>query len=263
MGKFLSICICFQICILSTIHAKIFEVTHIKEVERFITQDSLVIFDIDDTLMVPKHMLGSDTWFQNQFSQNLLIYPSVQEALENTLSLWESIRHVSDMELVEKNTSFFIRNLQKKRYTIMGLTTQGIALATRTIQQLENFGIDLNHTSPFKKDYYIFNADHGVLYRKGILFTSGQKKGFSFMRFCKGIDYCPSRIIFLNDKLSHIKDLQFEVEKYNIEFVGLRYTYSDSRKKNFDPEIAKVQLKHSSFLRILPDDEAKEMLQKN
>lgn len=66
-----------------------------------------------------------------------------------------------------------IDSLQENQVVMMGLTTQGLALATRTAVQLKSRSIDLTKTAPTHDDHFFINGPTGVLFRKGILFTSG------------------------------------------------------------------------------------------
>ncbi len=141
----------------------------------------------------------------------------------------------------------------------MGLTTQGLALATRTVKQLRTLGFDLSKTAPRQSDCYFENG-HGVLYRQGILFTSGTDKGKALIRFLELSGARPERVVFLNDKQTHLVEVERALEKAGIEFVGLRYSYSDDRVNRFSPLIADIQFRYSSFDRILSDGEAEAIL---
>lgn len=141
----------------------------------------------------------------------------------------------------------------------MGLTTQGLALATRTSIQLKEQKIDLKTASPFAEDVYFLNDHHGVLYRNGILFTSGSHKGKALFTFCEKIGLSPQKIVFINDKTTHLSEIEIEAEKRGVEFIGLRYSYSDAKKAKFSPELAHIQFTHSSFDKILSDEEAAQL----
>ena len=67
----------------------------------------------------------------------------------------------------------------------------------------------------------------------------------------------------MNDKASHLMDIEQEAEKNHVELIGLRYGYSDFRKKSFDSRIANTQLNRLGFTQILSDEEAKVLLKKN
>ena len=234
----------------------IVETSFFREIYQHIDKETLIVLDIDDTLLIPKQMLGSDEWFCHRIklyqSQGL----DKAQALETALAEWEGIRHVSQMQLVEPLTHLIIEDLQKQGYPIIGLTTQGLGLATRTYLQLKENEIDLTKTAPFKKDCFFQLQEHGILFRHGILFTSGQSKAECFERLCAHLNVHPQKIIFVNDKQTHLADLEAYATAKEIPFIGLRYGYSDFRKKAFNAKIADYQFSHSSFSRILSDEEA-------
>lgn len=238
-----------------SLHSIIFELPHFREMTHHLKEEDLVILDIDDTLLIPTQMLGCDEWFQYRYKEHLKEM-SQREALEKALAEWEAIRHLTKMEIVEPGTDALIQELQNAGHCIMGLTTQGLALATRTSKQLTSHQIDLQLTAPSQEDHYFTIGGHGVLYRHGILFTSGTSKGESLFALCNKIGYSPKRIVFVNDKLAHLKDIEEVAEEKGVEFMGLRYGFSDARKRAFSPAIANYQFTHSTFEHILSDDEA-------
>ena len=241
----------------ASLQAKIFEIQNFKQVVSYLNKETLLILDIDDTLMIPEQMLGCDEWFMHRLKkwEKEIAF---SEALEKTLAEWEAIRHLTRMEIVEPGTDHIVQDLQSQGYCVMGLTTQGIALATRTSQQLKINHFDLSMTAPSKEDCFFTLKNHGVLYRNGILFTSGRPKGEALFQCCEKIGYKPKRIVFVNDKEAHIADLEETATAKGVECIGLRYAYSDAKKAAFSPEVAEFQFTHSSFDRILSDKEAKE-----
>ncbi len=250
---------CLCTC-LACIEAKIIEADHFKDLLAYADADTLLILDIDDTILVPEQMLGCDEWFQHRMKSHQKSGMDTKNALEKALAEWEAIRHITKMEIVEAGTEKIIQDLQAKRAAIIGLTTQEVALATRTAQHLAEKQINLALTAPYKNDHYFQLAGKSVLFRNGILFTSGRHKGEALFELCKAAGFHPKRIVFINDKATHLAEVEGAAQKKNIEFIGLRYNYSDARKKAFRPEIADIQLSHSSFTRLLSDKEALEKL---
>jgi hypothetical protein len=259
MNKLLILCI--AILSYCGLEAKIVETAHFGEIKKHINKDTLVILDIDDTLLIPTQMLGCDEWFVGRLQEREKQGVQKAQGLEETLAEWEAIRHLSKMEIVEAGTEEVVRCMQNEGYTVMGLTTQGLALATRTCLQLKANHIDLLTTAPHKKDECVSVGGHTVLYRNGILFTSGTSKGEALFLLCDKIGYKPKRIVFINDKATHLKDIETVAEKKGVEFIGLRYAYSDARKRAYDPQIANYQFNHSSFAHILTDEEAREQME--
>ncbi len=242
----------------NTLSAVILEADHFSELLNHLKPNTLVVLDIDDTILVPAQTLGSDVWFVHQLKKYLTTN-SPDDALDKALAEWEAIRHLTQMKVVEEGTPDIIKELQNKNITVMGLTTQGLALATRTVNQLRDVGVDLSLTAPSKEDHYFINK-HGVLYRQGILFTSGTPKGTALTTLLNTIQFHPDHIVFINDKLTHLRDLESGFLGDNIAFTGLRYSYSDARVDSFDPRIANIQWERSTFGRILSDEEAKAIL---
>ena len=242
--------------LVSSVQGKILETARFHEIAHHITRETLILMDIDDTLIVPAQMVGLDEWLNLRWKKHEADGMSKSVALEKALAEWESIRHVTKMKTVEKETPTFIKDLQKKGHKIMGLTTQGLSLATRTVQQLQENQIDLSATAPTKEDYYVNLSGHSVLFRKGILFTSGKSKGEAFFIFCDSIGLKPKRIVFIDDKASHLASVETEAQKRGIEYIGLRYAYADIHKAAFRPEIADYQFLHSNFAKLLSDEEA-------
>lgn len=240
--------------IVSQLYGTIVEVAHFSEIRSHVDKNTLVLLDIDDTLLIPTQMLGCDEWFQYRYNEHKAL--GVSLALEKTLAEWEAIRHLTKMEIVEMGTDEIVRELQQE-FSVMGLTTQGLALATRTSQQLKENSLDLSLSAPSGEDHCVSIGGHAVLYRKGILFTSGQAKGESLFKLCEKIGIEPARIVFINDKKEHLQDIETAAQRRGVEFIGLRYGFSDERKKAFDPKIATYQFTHSSFDHLLTDEEAR------
>lgn len=242
------------------IHCEIFEIQHFQEIYSFLTPDTLIILDIDDTLLNTKQMLGSDEWFKLRICQHQKNGLTSHESFEKTISEWEAIRHLTQMELVEPGIDKIIQDLQNEGFLVMCLTTQGLALATCTWRQLLEAQIDLTHTPPCRDDCYFKVDGHGNLYRAGILFTSGCHKGHSLFGLLDIIGYTPQRILFVNDKKSHLIPVEEIARDRGIDFIGLRYGFSDARKAAFCEEIANYQFMYSTFSRLITDEEAKYQL---
>lgn len=255
MKRIITIFLTTALTCLSSIDAEIIEIQNFRQLASHVTPNTLVLVDIDDTLLIPSQMLGCDEWFLYRWNKYQSEGLSVSESLEKSLAVWEGVRHLTKMDLVEEGNEAVLKELQDQGHCIMGLTSQGLALATRTSLQLKEHNIDFSNSCPFSQDYYMQLSGHGILYRNGILFTSGRSKGESLFKLCEGFGYMPQRIVFINDKATHLADIEGTAKQKGVEFIGLRYAYSDARKAAFRSEIAEFQFSHSSFDHILSDEE--------
>lgn len=211
-------------CFFSFLYGEIFQTKHFNEIHSHLIPDTLVILDIDDTLLVPVQMLGCDEWFQSRLQHHKKLGATAIDSLEKSLAEWEAIRHLTQVEIVEPGTPEIIQKLQDQKIAVIGLTTQGLALATRTRLQLLDLNIDLSTSSPFYGDYYQLVDGHGILFRSGILFTSGTHKGKCLFGLLDKMHYHPKRIVFINDKESHLTSLEESAKQRGVEFIGLRYS---------------------------------------
>lgn len=258
--KEFSLLTCLTLITICFLRAEIIETPQFKEITHHIYPETLVILDIDDTLLIPVQTLGTDAWFLSRLEHHLQTKKDHSLALDRALAEWEAVRHITDVQIVEEGTDEIINDMQKANIMVMGLTTQGLALATRTVMQLKSLSIDLSKTAPSVQDSYFINGQHGVLYRQGILFTSGTCKGEALIKFLESIHCHPKNIVFINDKKTHLQDVEKSVELKNINFIGLRYSYSDQRVSNFSKEIAEIQWSHSTFDHLISDEEASNLL---
>lgn len=229
------------------------EIDSLKEMLPYIDQNSLLLLDIDNTLMEPVQSLGGDQWFRHHKKELLQQGLSHNEALEQSLRDWRAVQHLSKMQAVEDTTAEIVSRLQEEGYPLMGLTTRGLGMSTLTVQQLDSIGIDLHFTSPSHQDVFFVN-ERGNLYHRGVLFTAGSHKGEALRLFLEQAEYHPKRVVFVNDKHSHIIPVEKTCLELGIPFLGLRYSYLDEKVAHFQPEVAAVQW--DQFGHILSDEEA-------
>ncbi len=50
-------------------------------------------------------------------------------------------------------------------------------------------------------------------------------KGVSLFALCDKIGLTPKRIVFINDKHSHLRDIEVTAEERGVEFIGMRYAF--------------------------------------
>ncbi|CRX38870.1 DUF2608 domain-containing protein [Estrella lausannensis] len=233
--------------------ALIVETHSIESVRTHAGPTTLILFDIDNTLIEPVQELGTDQWFEHRLTEYKALGLPAGEAKEKTVSEYVAIHSITKVKPVEKVTPSLIAQLQQEGYICMGLTARGLSLATRTVEQLKSVGIELTQTAPSKEEFY-FTNHHGVLYRAGILFASGTHKGNALVKLLRHLHYCPDKIVFIDDKLNQLKDVEHTLENEGIAFVGLRYGFLDEKVAGFRKAVADLQFAH--FGHILSDEEA-------
>jgi hypothetical protein len=209
----------------------------------------LILLDIDNTLLRPKQMLGSDEWFSYYLGRQAFIPEEKEKAFHRVLDLWEAIHVVSSVIPMEKNTAAVVRELQEMGCSLMAFTTRGSSLEYVTDRQLTSIGIHLSLKGHSNISFTLKNMP-SVLFSKGVLFTNGTHKGQALREFLCQIGWMPDRIIFINDKQNQLEEASLGIPK-TVQFLGLRYAPADEYVARFDPAIAEKQLQH--FLHI-PED---------
>jgi hypothetical protein len=233
---------------------EIIEMEVMSEVFEHMTPDTFIVYDIDNTIIEPVQELGSDQWFYHRIQEYKAWGLNPDLALKKALREWTAIQNITKVKLVEPGIDTIIERLQTQGYAMIGLTTRGLGISTLTVEQLETVQVDLTKTSPTNQEFYFWNEPHGVLFRGGILFTAGTDKGEAFKKMLSHLNFHPKRVVFINDKASHLKPVGDACDALGIPFVGLRYSYTDNKVKNFRKHIADVQLHF--FGHIISDEAA-------
>ena len=235
------------------LRAQIIEIMNLQEVYQYLDSQTLVVLDIDNTLIEPVQELGSNQWFENRIKEYISYGMDKGDALEKALREWTAIQSITKVKTVEPETTRIVKDLQEKGHTVIGLTTRGLGISTCTVQQLESVKIDLTTTSPTNEELFFMN-ERGVLFRGGILFTAATHKGLALKKFLETIGFQPGSVLFINDKRSHLMPVEQVCNEDQIPFKGLRYGYLDEKVKNFRKQIAEVQFYF--FGHILSDEAA-------
>ena len=224
-----------------------------SEVARDIDSNTLLIFDIDNTILRPAQMVGAEEWFCNYLQELCSKGMDHEEALNTALDVWTAIEMVTKVVPIEKTTPEVIAQVQQKTIRCMAITTRSPCLAHTTIKQLASIGIDLNLTSPTNASFFLTNLPQ-VEFRDGILFTDGPSKGSAFKAFLRQLRYRPKKVIFIDDKLHYVEDLNF-LEKEGIAYLGFHYVNENQYGESYDAKVAATQLE--AFTSILSDNAAR------
>ena len=241
-----------------SLSGEILEFNSMHNLEEYLTPGSLIVFDIDNTLIEPVQELGKDQWFGRKIQRYIEQGFNSKNALEVTLKQWTAVQNITDMQLAEPGIDTLIKKLQKQGFSTIGLTTRGLDLCNRTIDQLQSVKIKLDRTHKNKKDIFFHIEKVGVLYRGGIIFTCNTHKGKALFKFLKKSNLKPSHVVFINDKHSHLLPVEEYCEKHNILFTGLRYNQLDPKVQNFRMDIADLQ--EAQFGKIVSDENAEAKL---
>lgn len=244
MKKFFSIITLVALIICPHLSARIIETDQLHDVLIHLdeaNEDTLIIFDIDNTLAAPAHELGSDQWFTHMYKKKMAEGMSVNEAIDAVLPLYYSIHFSIMLEPVEEIGTYLVRNLQAQGIKVIALTARSLPLMYRTIQQLAHIGIDFSCAN-FVDGELSLDLALPSKYKNGIVFCGNNDKGYVLLHFFDLVGFHPRKVIMVDDKLKNIAAVEKALEERGIEFVGLRYSRVDNKVENFDDAAADMQL---------------------
>lgn len=258
LGVFLVFVICFSTQAL--LDADIIEIQQMEEIIPEIDADTLVFFDVDNTLLISECMLGSESWWSSTekiLEQTGITFENAASHLVPTM--WKIFETVPQIAL-EKITPELIRNLQDQNQCVFGLTARDLTpphfanFDLLTHHQLRNVLIDFSNHSLDLEGSAISN-----FFSHGIIFTCEQLKGPYLLNFLQSANLHPRKVIFIDDNLKQLQSVQASMDALGICFTGFHYLASRKFHEAFDPLIANIQL---SYLlntgQLLSDEEARE-----
>lgn len=254
--------------ILSTIHP----LPSFQDLENLVSPldaTSLILFDVGDVLLLAKRSF---------FHPNNKPYrEQIKKRLDTLIGKEQRARLLSIIflddwrEPVEYCASSVIKNLQKTAARIMALSAMQTG-AFGVIKNMEEWrlsgllgvGIDFSFSAPWPGtlDFSEMERDgFAPVFKDGVLFTHVHSKGEALEAFLHKIQWNPTKIIFIDDKLSYLASVQQVAEQRAIPFLGLHYTVSYERPFVFDEQLFEFQLhyllEHEQWLF---DDEARALM---
>ena len=215
----------------SAARAELREIRTMADIVPAIDTSTLVVFDIDNTLLEPVGSLGSDQWY----------YYMVKAVGEDKANeAWTKTLPTVKVKPVEPLTPDLIRAQQKRGVKVMALTARGPEDAATTFAQLKAIGVDLTATAPVSKD--VKTEDKG-LYSKGVFFQGeGPSKGETLVAFLKKTGLKPKRVVFADDKPKNAQSVEQAVREAGFPVYSFRYGATDAKVKFFNDLTAEFDL---------------------
>ncbi len=214
----------------------IVEIKQMNEMAGGLKKDTLVVFDIDNTILQSTQTLGSVQWAD--WNEKELIKKGMGADQANTQSSneWVRINLKGGQETVEAVTPNIIRNLQARGIKVLALTARPTGIALKTVRDLPRFGLNFAKSWPnaqFKSPF------QGAAYTSGVLFA-GQKnsKGAVLLEFLRQNHYRPAAVRFVDDKQKYVLSVEQAMQQAGIPYVGYRYGGADYRVNHMSPALA-------------------------
>lgn len=231
----------FEVPAVAVIANRIIETSKIERILDEVDEDTVVFFDIDDTLLCRATMFSSSPWWHYctaYVSKSL----KNEERRKSVITLVNHAALKTKCKPVDPQTSLIIKDFQERGIRVFGLTARYMcsskpaekAFDLFTKEELEEIGIQF---TPFVEGEIL------PCFRYGTIFTSSRLKGPFLAGFLKllGKDY--KKVVFIDDNWSQIHSVQAALVDMQIQSVCFRYSKVEKDNKKFDPLIGNIQLR--------------------
>jgi len=164
----------------------LFSLSHISSLTSYASAGSIVIFDIDDTLVKRKNydssLLSSlGTTMLHSYLQspacNEMAFETKQEIVNK---LGVSLR---TFVLAEDDTATVVRTLQDRGCYVFALTARNSTMSSTTNQSLSSLGIDLTRALPLSMPSHAIETQTGAAVIDGVIYCNDCPKGLVFQKF--------------------------------------------------------------------------------
>lgn len=242
---------------LQTAFADIREIRTMPEILPEISRNSVVVFDLDNTIIEPKQSYGGDQWFEYSLAQSQKAGLPRDKAILAAQARWERFQHLVEVKPVEVTIPALIKDVQSRKIPVIGLTARTMKVIPQTFRQLNGVGVQFA-ISPFLKRTFPLDEPAAMLFVDGILFSNGADKGKALIQLLRRLNLHPEKIVFIDDKLGNVRNVEKALNQSSFKHVEFRYGAADGKVKSWNPRLAVFQ--EHMIGRILSDAEAVKLM---
>ncbi len=233
-----------------------YEIKQMKEILNYVDRDTLVVFDIDNTIAESAQTIGSVQWQENEVEKAKAAGLPAHQALERSLRKFIAVNYVGEMRPVESTTPALIHHLQKRSAGVMALTARPVELLARTRYLLGKMGIDLSLARPINGNYQTLVKEQAI-YSKGILAVGATNdKGEMLKWLIQQNGFVGfKKVVFVDDKAKYTASISTALDQLGVANDVFRYGSADQRVKSFDPALANEQTEYFEVTGKIRSDE--------
>ncbi|XVN41716.1 MAG: DUF2608 domain-containing protein [Rickettsia endosymbiont of Argas persicus] len=233
-----------------------------------IDQNTLVLINIDNTIITPKSKLFryNNNPYVN-FTDNLYSLAINDLSVNNFIA---QLMQQRQMMLVENAWVDLINQMKKQGATVLGF--QEVTAPCNLIKNYEGwlytllYNFDIHFTAKVNnKDLFRFDPSdaNAPIFYLGIIFTGSNSKVKTLMDFLKIVPQQFNKILVFSSDKKDLKNIDSYLRNIDIEYYGIQYLGWQQLQDSPDTEVAKLQ--QSTLLdtgKWLEDDEAAKILNK-
>ncbi|MFQ3220704.1 MAG: hypothetical protein ACI8R9_002896 [Paraglaciecola sp.] len=219
----------------------------IKQAQALPLSSTLVVFDIDDTLLTATAFFGSDKWYDWQRGRALSPKGEVLVTLaeDQVNCLFDTLGIAFEIGVNQPTQGDMAQLVSGVENDVVILTARSDAYRAATMRELGRNQLDFTAqalTPPEMAYYYAFTHDGRtaeVSYANGVFMVKGMDKGVMLLDLLQRTGRKYDAVIFVDDKTHNITNMADALKSAAIDFYGFHYTRVD--KTVTETEVAQAQ----------------------
>lgn len=231
-----------------------------------IDENTLVVFDIDETLLTRKDKLLRTPLVTTKYAKMVpkdKFFPAFSRAFKD-----------GEFELADKRLPGIFKRIKDTSAKVIALTnvisgSLGVieSYPDFRVRECAQFGFDFSDSFPNIRTLEIPTPQQTLngkfpLFKNGIICTNGVSKEIVLMAFLHQIKWKPKKVIFIDDLKEYVEKIGDAMKKENIDFLGLHYVKHKDRSKDVNEKVSDIQFKYLTEKDIwLSDEQATKLLQ--
>ena len=197
----------------------------IKSGKEYDNQNVLVLFDVDNTLLASKNLLGSDQWFT--WREDVLKEDDEMSNFGCLLKAQRILFERGSMRTTSSDVVRVVKSLQKQGFKVAVLTSRGPEMQSVTLRDLYKAGLEFSESSPI--GWFEDSSNRPIRYEYGVFLTSGLNKGVMADLLIRktGLARSVKKVIFVDDKTKHVCRVQKAMENSGKKVSSFHYPLED------------------------------------
>lgn len=213
---------------------------------------TLMVFDLDDTLITMSQPLGSVGWWdwQHELLQNArhsdkLFTKDYQQLVRIQNILFQLVK----TEVTDEYVMSFLKDAAYQGATLMGLTARGKEHLSATLMQLKDNkflvgekllfnknGLKFNNKTSVAGNFHCPQFSRTVIYQQGIMFLDGEDKGEALLCILAYTKQDIKTIVFVDDAKRNIASMDKAFANRN-DLLILNVLYTKENAKELEIQI--------------------------
>lgn len=249
----------------------------IKDLIERVDPSTLVIFDCDETILVPTDpylfaALQNHSVVKEIQAEFIRHAATKEDPLDYSEAISAEIYTKVSYRAVEQSMVDTINRLCQSGIKVIALTAQGTGpvwggrvprFEEWRYERLQRLGIDLSKSFPeqsIRFDKFPAPPRGIPVFYKGILCSSSYPKGVVLAAFLDHIGHTPDNVIFVDDRPEFVQSVALAMKHKRIPFQGYIYRAAEFQVPDVDAIIMRFQLDHiKKHNRVITYEEAQQL----